>query len=34
MEEFEIDISIVQEGNMAMLMALQGHTKEWLMTFR
>jgi len=29
MEEFDIDI--VQQGNMAMLMALQGHTKEWVM---
>jgi hypothetical protein len=36
MEEFDIDIvhcplSIVQESNMAMLMALQGYIKEWVM---
>jgi len=31
MEEFDIDIVHRQEGGMTMLMALQEHTKEWVM---
>jgi hypothetical protein len=31
MEEFDIDIIHCLEGSMAMLMVLQGHTKEWVM---
>jgi hypothetical protein len=31
MEEFDLDIYITWEGNMVLLMALQGHMKEWVM---
>jgi hypothetical protein len=31
MKEFDIDIVHRPKGNMAMLMALQGHMKEWMM---
>ncbi len=34
MQELTLTLSIVHEGGMVMLMALQGHTKEWVMFHR